>query len=144
MPTAEIVAEIPDVYAGPATLYRVDPPVDGSNHLIVYHQPPMYGQKGKVCVLVSDEYGVASDMRQRDGSYTTDEPNHHLALQLAGGYVLIESEATPALSPFNPADRTVAEVNDYLDHSDPAEQVRVLEAERNGKARKGILGEDVT
>lgn len=146
MNTAVTVADGIGGYPGPATLYRIDPPMQGTDHLIICHMKAVYGQAGQLAVLLATEDGATyrGDVRPQVGSYTTDEPNHHLALQLAGGYVLIESEATPALSPFNPADRTVAEVNDYLDHSDPAEQVRVLEAERNGKARKGILGEDVT
>ena len=52
----------------------------------------------------------------------------------------------PALEeavPFDPNDHTMPEVLEYLTSPDtsPEEQERVLELERNGKARKGILGE---
>lgn len=43
----------------------------------------------------------------------------------------------------NPADYTVAQVNDYLATADDAEKARVLEAERTSAApRKGITGVD--
>jgi hypothetical protein len=38
-------------------------------------------------------YGWRLDPIQ--GTYTTDEPNHHLALQLAGGYRIVEPEEAP-------------------------------------------------
>lgn len=41
---------------------------------------------------------------------------------------------------YNPADHTVDEVNAYLADADEAERTRVLDAERDGKARTGILG----
>ncbi|NKV28219.1 hypothetical protein GS921_00285 [Rhodococcus hoagii] len=40
---------------------------------------------------------------------------------------------------FDPADFDVDEVNAYLDGADAAERERVLQAEADGKARKGIL-----
>jgi len=43
---------------------------------------------------------------------------------------------------FDPAEHSVAEVNDYLEGASEDEQQRVLDAEAAGKARKGILGED--
>lgn len=45
---------------------------------------------------------------------------------------------------FNPDEHTVAEVNDYLSTVDPDgdEYQRVLAAERDGQARKGVLGDD--
>lgn len=42
---------------------------------------------------------------------------------------------------YNPADYTVEQVNDYLKTADDAERERVLEAERDGKARTGIVGD---
>lgn len=44
---------------------------------------------------------------------------------------------------FNPDEHTVAEVNDYLSTVDPDgdEYQRVLAAERDGQARKGVLGD---
>lgn len=40
---------------------------------------------------------------------------------------------------FDPSAKTVAEVNAYLAKADPDERARVLAAERDGQARKGIL-----
>jgi hypothetical protein len=40
---------------------------------------------------------------------------------------------------YDPSYHTVVEVNTYLATADAEERERVLEAERNGKARKGIL-----
>lgn len=45
-------------------------------------------------------------------------------------------------SVFDPAEHTVAEVNDYLDRADDDERERVLALERDGQARKGVLGSD--
>lgn len=42
---------------------------------------------------------------------------------------------------YDPADHTVAEVNSYLADVDESERERVLAAERDGQARKGVLGE---
>jgi hypothetical protein len=42
--------------------------------------------------------------------------------------------------PFDPTEHTVAEVNHYLDYATPEERDRVLAAERDGKARAGIVG----
>jgi hypothetical protein len=43
---------------------------------------------------------------------------------------------------FDPSDHTVAEVNVYLERADDDERDRVLAAERAGKARTGVLGND--
>lgn len=40
---------------------------------------------------------------------------------------------------YDPTGYTVDEVNDYLANADEAERDRVLQAERDGKARKGIV-----
>lgn len=139
-------------FAGPATLYKVDPPLNGTEHLIVYYQQPMYGQRiGQISVLLATANGAifTPTMEPQEGTRYTNLPDHARALDDAG-YKLVEEESVPSGEQvessqlYDPSAHTVAKVNDYLDHSDPAEQVRVLEAERNGKARKGILGEDVT
>jgi len=43
---------------------------------------------------------------------------------------------------YNPDEHTVTEVNDYLKDADDTERERVLAAERDGQARKGILGDE--
>lgn len=43
---------------------------------------------------------------------------------------------------FDPADCTVVEVLAHLDKADDDERDRVLDAERAGKARTGVLGND--
>lgn len=153
MPTAVMVADNVGGLPGPATLYRIDPPLKGTDHVLLYFQPPMYGQEGQLVVVLATQYGAVfgADVRPQPGSHVTSTPNHPLALQLAGGYSLIEEEVAPATDApvessqlYDPSVHTVDEVNAYLATADPAEVVRVLEAERAGKARKGILGEDVT
>lgn len=93
MATAEIVVDGLPGFAGLATLYRIDPPTQGADHLIVYHQPRIAGQAGQMVVVLGTEGGVCrtADVRPQPGTYTTDEPNHALALQLAGGYTIEES-----------------------------------------------------
>lgn len=96
MSTALQVADGLAGWAGPATLYRIDPPMKGSDHLLIFHQRSMYGQSGHMVVLISDENAHAKDTRPQPGSHATDDPNHHLALQLAGGYRIVEPEPAPA------------------------------------------------
>lgn len=94
MATAEIVMDgLPSPGGFEATLYRIDPPMQGTDHLLVFHQPSMFGQPGQMKVVLATEGGVGYGGRMDlavQGSYTTNEPNHHLALQLAGGYRIVE------------------------------------------------------
>ncbi|MFZ2528428.1 MAG: hypothetical protein WAX14_12345 [Rhodococcus sp. (in: high G+C Gram-positive bacteria)] len=95
MPTAQIVADgLPSPGGYEATLYRIDPPMQGTDHLLVYHRPRMFGQPGRMSVVLATEGGVGHRGRMDavQGTYTTDEPNHILALQLAGGYRIVEGE----------------------------------------------------
>lgn len=145
MATAEIVMDgLPSPGGYEATLYRIDPPIKGTDHLLVYHRPPMWGQPGHMSVILATPGGVGLNGRMDQapsGSFTTNTPDHILALQLAGGYHIVEpSPSAVAADLFEPADHNVLEVNAYLDKADPTEQVRILEIERAGKARKGILG----
>lgn len=62
---------------------------------------------------------------------------------LAAGYTIDDEPDTPAetveeTGEFNPADHTVAEVNEYLAHADVTEQERVLAAEKAGKDRSTV------
>lgn len=41
--------------------------------------------------------------------------------------------------PFDPSERTVTQVNEYLAGADQAERERVLQAEADGRGRRGIL-----
>ncbi|MCZ4649470.1 hypothetical protein O4106_21855 [Rhodococcus pyridinivorans] len=160
MSVASVVAENVPGYAGPATLYKIDPPIKGTDHLIVYYQPPLFGQQGQLCVILATEHGAVfgDDVRPQQGTYVTNEPNHYLALQIAGGYliqdpapeptqeeILVQQPPDPIPDPnaFDPSAYTVTEVNSYLSTADQEETARVMEAERAGKARKGILGKDV-
>ena len=95
MATAEMVVDGLPGFAGLATLYRIDPPISGADHLIVYHRPKIAGQVGQMTVVLGTSAGVAKgvDIRPQPGTYTTDEPNHALALQLAGGYLITEGGA---------------------------------------------------
>lgn len=51
-----------------------------------------------------------------------------------------QDEGTPPADLFDPAEHDLDEVRDYLATASPEEAARVREAERAGKARKGILG----
>lgn len=152
MGTAVLVEDGVGGFAGPATLYRIDPPMRGTDHVLLYYRPPISGLEGQLTVVLATAGGAVfgQDVRPQLGTHVTAEPNHHLALQLAGGYViadeaLVPDEGLPVESSqlYDPSAHTVDEVNAYLATADDAEVVRVLEAERAGKARKGILGEDV-
>ncbi|WP_139310959.1 MULTISPECIES: hypothetical protein [unclassified Rhodococcus (in: high G+C Gram-positive bacteria)] len=94
MPTATMVADNLSGFAGPGTLYRVDPPMKGTEYVLLYYRPEMFGQPGQLTVILSDQYGAVfgSDVRPQQGSYVTDERgvNHSLALMLAGDYTIVE------------------------------------------------------
>lgn len=151
MPTAVLVEDGIGGFAGPASLYRIDPPLKGTDHVLVYFRPPIAGQEGQLTVVLATAGGAVfgQDVRPQAGTHVTREPNHHLALQLAGGYTIVEAEPEPTTTlvessqVYDPANFTVYEVNAYLAEASPEERERVLQAEREGKARKGILGEDV-
>lgn len=91
MPTALQVADGLGGWAGPATLYRVDPPINGCDHLLLFHQKSMYGQSGQMVVMLADENAQVKDTRPTFGSHATDDPNHPFTLQMAGGYRLVQS-----------------------------------------------------
>ncbi|MCD2099522.1 hypothetical protein QNA24_30200 [Rhodococcus qingshengii] len=99
MATAEIVVDGLEGFAGPATLYRIDPPIQGTDHVVVYHRPGMWRQPGQMTVVLATPEGVGYGKRVDHvaGTYVTDEPNHYLALQLAGGYQIVEP--APAAAP---------------------------------------------
>lgn len=91
MGTAVKVMEDVGGFIAPATLYLVDPPIKGTDHLVVYYQPPISGQEGRVCVLLATANG-ADFTRSRDpqrGTYVTNDPDFALALQIAG-YEIVE------------------------------------------------------
>lgn len=94
MPTAVEIADNVTGFSGPGTLYKIDPPIKGTEHLVVFYQPPMFGQQGRLNVVLATDSGTVfgGDVRPQQGSYVTDEPNHYLALQLAGGYVIVDHE----------------------------------------------------
>ncbi|WP_027933733.1 hypothetical protein [Amycolatopsis thermoflava] len=50
-------------------------------------------------------------------------------------------QASEGAEPFDPSDHTVTEVLAYLDGADDVERTRVLDAEKAGKNRRGIVGE---
>ncbi|MBM4567803.1 hypothetical protein GS441_21025 [Rhodococcus hoagii] len=56
-------------FAGLATLYRIDPPIKGADHLIVYHRPRVAGQPGQMTVALGTEDGVSlsADIRPQPG-----------------------------------------------------------------------------
>ena len=91
---------------------------------------------------VAEFNGIVGGVQFANGEAETDNPAV-LAYCKAAGYTIEDGE--PA-GPFDPNKHTVDEVRAYidgLDDSDPeardAEFVRVVEAERAGKARKSFL-----
>lgn len=57
---------------------------------------------------------------------------------LRDGTVVVAEESAEE---FDPSKASVTEVNEYLEGADKTERERVLAAERNGKARRGILAD---
>jgi hypothetical protein len=149
--TARMVRDNVNGFSGPGTLYEIDPPMKGADHLLLFYRPEFMGQEGQLNVILATKNGASftRDVRPQLGTHVTREPNHALALALAGGYTIVapdsepetvEAATLPPQEQFDPSQHTVAEVNAYLEDADPDEKARVLEQERAGKARKGILG----
>lgn len=67
------------------------------------------------------------------GGYTIDGLNYPAKLDVPAD----EAEA------FDPADHNVADVQTYLANATPAEQDRVIAAERAGKARVSLVGDKI-
>ena len=94
MSTAVLVADNITGFPGVASLYRIDPPMKGTDHVVLFYQPPLFHQQGQLNVVLATDTGAVfgNDVRPQQGSYVTSEPNHSLALMIAGGYLIVESE----------------------------------------------------
>lgn len=139
-------------YAGEARLYRLDPPLQGEEHVIVWVQT--FGVP-EACVVIAHPSGAAKTMNRMPGSYVHPQPSHAGALFLAGYEIgpqdpepvqepPAEQEPEPPAEPepesvFDPSQATVPLVLEYLSTAPESEQQRVVLAEQEGKARKGIL-----
>ncbi|QIX48951.1 MULTISPECIES: hypothetical protein [Rhodococcus] len=86
MGTATQVATEVGGFAAPATLYRIDPPMAGADHLLIYTQPSIAGQAAQLVVLLATETGavVGREVRPQPGSHVSGNPSDETALQLAG------------------------------------------------------------
>jgi len=86
MGTATLVEGDLGGHPGPARLYRIDPPMAGADHIVIYTRPPAYGQQGQVVVVLADDTGavLGRDVRPQAGTHVSPNPSHTLALQLAG------------------------------------------------------------
>lgn len=92
--TAQKVREGVGGFAGPATLYKLDMPLNGTEYLIVYWQRPMHGQSiGQICVLLATANGAifTPTMQPQEGTRYTNSPDHARALADAG-YELVEGQ----------------------------------------------------
>ena len=153
----------------PPRHYRIDPPriFEGveCDHLMVCIYPPTKWSDGEVSVIPcnADASHVFGSTRRRPGSFVLHEDYRQddaayvegcyaWALSAAGGYQIVEPEPEPESEPsephvhdpvtegeFDPSQHIVSDVWAYLDAATPEERTRVIEAERNGKARKSIL-----
>ena len=82
-----------------------------------------------------------------NGSQTVGDSAVHVT---ADDFTKMEAERAEGKVPdaptgeaaYDPADHTVDEVKEYLDGADDAERERVLAAEADGKARKGLLPDE--
>lgn len=53
-----------------------------------------------------------------------------------------DTDPAPESDEFDPSEHSVAEVEQYLESATEAERERVLAAEKDGKARKGLVGDE--
>ncbi|MGU3587186.1 hypothetical protein ACLBYD_29055 [Rhodococcus sp. C26F] len=86
MGTATKIASDVGGFAAPATLYQIDPPMAGADHLLIYTQPRIASNAAQVVVLLANEHGavVGREVRPQSGSYVSADPSDAMALQLAG------------------------------------------------------------
>jgi hypothetical protein len=92
-------------------------------------------------------YGVGSAPDRRgpatvpDGEKPGADSSHVDAATNPNLTATTTAPVAPAGGEFDPSSRSVEEVIAHLEQADDAERQRVLDAERAGKARKGILGD---
>lgn len=94
-----------------------------------------------VTAPVADYNGEVAGVTFVHGKAETDNDNA-LAYFRRHGYRVDEGDLSivdDASGPFDPAEHGVDEVNDHLAAADQDERERVLQAESEGKARRGIL-----
>lgn len=95
--------------------------------------------------------GTVGNVQFRDGKAEIDDERNpaELAYCRSAGYRVDEADAVPddagqdrttpdSDKPFDPAEHNADEVMAYLNQADEAEATRVLDAEADGKNRKGI------
>lgn len=75
-----------------------------------------------------------------DPAVQSDAELEHTATVHTDGVLAAVAEAVPG-DVYDPAGYSVADVNEHLASVDDGERARILDAERAGKARKGILGD---
>lgn len=106
-------------------------------------------KQGNLTVLDDDEADEAVIEAQTESVTAATEESADLSAAAHEGEPAAIVEPEPDLDPppvatqYDPANYTVDEVNEYLGtlSEDDPEMARVLQAEADGKARKGILGE---
>jgi len=86
----------------------------------------------------TDVYGTTS-LHFEDGvaTFEGDLPPGIRQYLAGAGYELVADEDA---EPFDPSKRSVNDVRAHLETASPEEAERVLEAERNGKARSSLIG----
>jgi len=114
----------------------------------VFVDGPRSPQKARELLALAEEHGVDQNkIFTTSGGYLV--PKEILAG--SGKRAATESEdekqeesedEKQEESLFDPSEHTVEDVETYLETADEAETDRVLAAERAGKARKGIVGDD--
>lgn len=99
MPSATIVeAGIGGWPTGDATLYRLDPPLEGHAHVVVYVSPAQPHLPARAVAIPATERGAAAvpSMKPVVAYSHPAGPNHAGALWLAGGYDIVAAPESPA------------------------------------------------
>ena len=75
-------------------------------------------------------------------SFAPTDVDQTTPLQIPGNYSTATYTCKVPRRVFDPSAHSVADVNAYLEKAEDDERERVIAAERSGKARVGVLGND--
>lgn len=82
MKRATLIQVVSGIYTGDVHLYRLDPPLDGNEYVVVA-AAVRFASGPKTCIFAADEVGRVTDWRALPGSFR-GALDHERALRNAG------------------------------------------------------------
>lgn len=105
-----------------------------------------YTKEGEATMPFRDSSIGPEDPRSPASTFAKDQPGAGVVAadvpdeQNPAGGPKADTGSAESAGAYDPGDYTVAQVNEHLDGADEAEKERILQAERDGQNRSGIVG----